>query len=116
MYNIVTNYWERGGQNEIDLIAVNDADRRLVFFLLPDMERCPDVEHSYIVELKYLKTDATPQEAESQWQEAVGQIRQYGEGERVRVLKRHTQLHLIVVQLRGYDIERMEEIGQLTEQ
>jgi len=95
---------------------VNDADRRLVFFLLPDMERCPDVDHSYIVELKYLKTDATPQEAESQWQEAVGQIRQYGEGERVRVLKRHTQLHLIVVQLRGYDIERMEEIGQLTEQ
>lgn len=30
MYNIVTNYWERGGQNEIDLIAVNDADHRLV--------------------------------------------------------------------------------------
>ena len=30
MYNLVTNYWERGGQNEIDLIAANDADRRLV--------------------------------------------------------------------------------------
>ena len=30
MYNIVTNYWERGGQNEIDLIAVDDADHRLV--------------------------------------------------------------------------------------
>lgn len=30
MYNIVTNYWERGGLNEIDIIAVNDADRKLV--------------------------------------------------------------------------------------
>ena len=82
------------------------------FFLLPDMERCPDVEHSYILELKYLKSDATPQEADAQWQEAVTQIRGYGQGERVRVLKHHTQMHLIVVQLRGYDIERMEEISQ----
>lgn len=30
MYNIVTNYWEKNGQNEIDLIAVNDADREIV--------------------------------------------------------------------------------------
>lgn len=30
LYNIVTNYWEKNGQNEIDLIAVNEADRRIV--------------------------------------------------------------------------------------
>ena len=30
LYNLVTNYWERDGGNEIDLIAVNDAERRLV--------------------------------------------------------------------------------------
>ena len=30
LYNIVTNYWERDGQNEIDLIAVNDAEHHLV--------------------------------------------------------------------------------------
>ena len=29
-YNLVTNYWERNGSNEIDLIAVNDAERHLV--------------------------------------------------------------------------------------
>ena len=29
-YNLVTNYWERDGRNEIDLIAVNDAERQLV--------------------------------------------------------------------------------------
>ncbi len=29
-YNIVTNYWEKKGQNEIDLIAVNEVDREIV--------------------------------------------------------------------------------------
>lgn len=30
LYNIVTNYWEKDGSNEIDLIAVNEADREIV--------------------------------------------------------------------------------------
>jgi hypothetical protein len=30
LYNIVTNYWERGGKNEIDLIAVDDINHNLV--------------------------------------------------------------------------------------
>lgn len=30
LYNQVTNYWEKNGRNEIDLIAVNDVDREIV--------------------------------------------------------------------------------------
>lgn len=30
LYNLMTNYWEKNGDNEIDLIAVNDADREIV--------------------------------------------------------------------------------------
>lgn len=30
LYNLVTNYWERDGSNEIDLVAVNEADREIV--------------------------------------------------------------------------------------
>lgn len=30
IYNIVTNYWEKGGMNEIDLVAVNEADKEIV--------------------------------------------------------------------------------------
>lgn len=30
LYNTVTNYWEKDGRNEIDLIAVNEADREMV--------------------------------------------------------------------------------------
>ncbi len=30
LYNLVTNYWERDGRNEIDLIAVNEADGEII--------------------------------------------------------------------------------------
>lgn len=30
LYNIVTNYWEKDGSNEIDLVAVNEADKLIV--------------------------------------------------------------------------------------
>ncbi len=30
LYNIVTNYWEKGNANEIDLIAVNEADHEVI--------------------------------------------------------------------------------------
>lgn len=30
-YNIVTNYWEKGGENEIDLVAVNEFEREICF-------------------------------------------------------------------------------------
>ena len=79
------------------------------FFLMPDFLRYPMVRHSYIIELKYLKTDATKAEAERQWQEAEEQIRRYAEGSRVRQLIGDTPLHLLILQFRGYDLERMGE-------
>lgn len=30
LYNIVTNYWERGNANEIDLIAVNEVEKEVI--------------------------------------------------------------------------------------
>lgn len=30
LYNIVTNYWEKDGSNEIDLVAVNESDHEIV--------------------------------------------------------------------------------------
>jgi hypothetical protein len=50
------------------------------------------------------------EKAATQWQEAVAQIRGYAQGERVKALSQGTQLHLIVVQMRGYEWSRMEEI------
>ncbi len=80
------------------------------FFLMPDFHRCETTAHAYIVELKYLKTDATEETARKQWDEAAEQIRGYGEGSKVKALCGNAALHLIVAQIKGYDLHRLEEI------
>ena len=67
--------------------------------------------HSYILELKYVKADATEADAASQWQEAVEQIRQYAQGSRVSYFVGNTHLHLLIMQVKGYETIRMEEIA-----
>ena len=81
------------------------------FFLLPNDTVYPMVAHSYILELKYLKTDATDAEAEKQWSEAVTQIKVYATDKKLQSMLHGTKLHLIVVQIKGYDTVRIEEIA-----
>ncbi len=80
------------------------------FFLLPNYTVYPMVAHSYILELKYLKTDATEAEATQQWTDAVAQIKTYATDRKLQSMLHGTQLHLIVVQIKGYDVVKMEEI------
>ena len=80
------------------------------FFLMPDFIHYPMVAHSYILELKYLKADATEAEAQKQWTEAVDQIRGYAEGPRVRQLIGSTQLHLLILQIQGHEPLRMDKV------
>lgn len=80
------------------------------FFFLPDHSRYPDVAHSYILELKYLKSDATDNEAARQWDEAVNQIKGYAQDKAVKQLLDGTKLHLLVVQIKGYEMTRAEEV------
>ena len=81
------------------------------FFLMPDLKRCPTMKHSYILELKYLSKSDTDEKAARQWSEAVEQIKGYGQGERVQAMVAGTELHLIVTQIRGCDLVRLEEVG-----
>lgn len=67
-------------------------------------------ESGHILELKYLKKEATEADAQKQWAEAVVQIRKYADGQKVRQQIQYTTLHTIVVQIRGYELNRMEEI------
>ena len=80
------------------------------FFMMPDFHRCEATAHAYIVELKYLKPDATEEAAAKQWDEAVEQIRDYGKGKAVSALAGKARLHLIVVQIKGYSLYRMDEV------
>lgn len=80
------------------------------FFFLPDHRRYPEVAHSYIIELKYLKKDATDADAVKQWDEAVEQIKGYAQGKIVQQLLDGTSLHLLVVQIKGYERIKAEEV------
>ena len=80
------------------------------FFLMPDYNRYFEVAHCYIIELKYLKQDATDAEADQQWQEATSQITRYAQDERLRLLCGPTRLHLVVAQFRGHSMLKSEEV------
>ena len=79
------------------------------FFLLPNYTAYPMVRHSYILELKYLKADATDAEAGRQWTEAVEQVRTYAADPKLQSMLHSTQLHAIVVQIKGYETIKIEE-------
>ena len=77
---------------------------------MPDLQRYPDIRHSYIIELKYLPMTATEAEAEKQWKEAESQIRSYAEGSVVHRMTQGTTLHLIIAQLKGYDLLKLDQV------
>lgn len=81
------------------------------FFLLPNYTIYPMVKHSFILELKYLKTDASEADAERQWAEAVEQIKGYAADRTLQAMLHNTTLHPVIIQIRGYDLVRYEEIN-----
>ena len=102
-YLTLTNYYQVAPEMEF-------SHGYCDFFLLPNYLTYPMVAHSYILELKYLKTDATEAEAAKQWDEAVEQIKGYAADKKLRSMLHGTQLHAIVIQIRGYDLVKYEEI------
>ncbi len=80
------------------------------FFLMPDLSRYPDIRHSYIIELKYLPMTTTEAEAEKQWNEAEEQIRGYAQGRVVQQMTQGTDLHLVIAQIKGYDLLRLDKV------
>jgi hypothetical protein len=83
------------------------------FFLMPEKVKIPSMMHSYIIELKYLPSSETDAKAEAQWQEAVEQIRRYMQAPKVHLLSKGTVLHGIVLQVKGTELYRTEEVEQL---
>lgn len=79
------------------------------FFLLPDKKRYPDIEHSYILELKYAPRAATDAELEVQAEEGRQQLQQYSHDKMVRNLATGTTLHCLLLQFRGWDMVKCEE-------
>lgn len=81
------------------------------FFLLPDKARYSDIEHSYILELKYAPRTATAEELETQAEEGRKQLLQYSKDKIVQKLATGTTLHLLLLQFQGWDMMKYEEIN-----
>ena len=80
------------------------------FLLLPDKSRYPEIAHSYIMELKYVKPTATDAEVEAKSQEADAQLEKYSQDKVVKRLCANTQLHLLKVIFRGASMEICKEL------
>ena len=79
-------------------------------YMQPMLEIYPDIEHSYVLELKYVPGTATDAEVEQAHATAREQLLRY---ERSVVIERtlgHTRLHRLVLVWRGIQLAVAEEI------
>ena len=79
------------------------------FLLLPDKQRFPEVAHSYILELKYVKPVAGDAELEAKSREADAQLERYSHDKVVERLCAGTRLHLLKVVFKGAEMAVCEE-------
>ena len=79
-------------------------------FLLPLLDIYKDMEHSYIIELKYAKSGDSAERVEALRQKGITQANRYADTEIVRRHIGHTQLHKIVVVFHGVDMAVCEEL------
>ncbi len=79
-------------------------------FLCPMLEIYSDMQHSYIVELKYAKYKDPESRVEELRREAIAQANRYADTETVKKGIGNTQLHKIVVVYKGMDMPVCEEI------
>ena len=79
-------------------------------FLLPMLGAYKDMEHSYIIELKYARSSDTMKRVEELRQKGIMQANRYAATEMVQRHIGHTQLHKLVVVFHGVDMAVCEEI------
>ena len=79
-------------------------------FLRPLHEIYTDMEHSYIIELKYLKSHATEAEVKAAVEQAKAQVSRYAETVNVHEHIAHTRLHKVYVVYRGVEMVVCEEL------
>ena len=82
------------------------------FCLFPERYRSADVPHSYLVELKFSKADASEADLAAKYQEGLDQLAKYRADKSVPTLARGTTLHQIVFQFKGSELVRIEQIAE----
>ena len=99
---------DAGVRTIIDGVAVGGyAD----IYLQPLLGIYPDIEHSYVLELKYLPSKATDAELAQARQTATEQLLRYAESVAVERTAGHTQVHRLILVWRGMDLAVAEELS-----
>ena len=83
-------------------------------FLLPLCDIFKDMTDSYIVELKYCKSNTTDTQVKQLFEEASAQISRYADSDIVRESVKTTTLHKLVVIYRGTEMVACEEVQDET--
>ncbi|MBO7597324.1 MAG: PD-(D/E)XK nuclease domain-containing protein, partial [Bacteroidales bacterium] len=78
-------------------------------FLMPD-RRFDDIQHSYIVEFKYVPANSTDKEISNKLAEATSQLTTYASDAKVQNMTDGTTLHKIVMIFKGLDVAKCEEV------
>ena len=79
-------------------------------FLRPLHEIFTDMGHAYIVELKYLKSQASDADVQAAVEKAKAQVCRYADTVNVNAHIAHTQLHKVYVVYRGVEMVACEEV------
>lgn len=78
-------------------------------YLMPNLANYPDMQYSYLVELKFLKRDDTTTDVEALLQEAEKQLHRYATDEKILSSTGNTRLRLLAAVYRGWQPEAMRE-------
>ena len=79
-------------------------------YLQPLLGIYPDIEHSYVLELKYLPSKATDAEVSAARETAIEQLTRYARSIAVERTIGHTRLHRLILVWRGMDLAVSEEL------
>lgn len=92
---------------------ISEADTQAGYadiFLCPLLDIYPDMQHSYIIELKYAKYKDPEDRVKELRKEGIAQANRYADTDTVQNAVGSTQLHKIVVVYKGMEMRVCEEI------
>ena len=79
-------------------------------YLQPMLAIYPDIEHSYVLELKYLPSSASDTEVTKARETAISQITRYAESVNVERTAGNTKVHRLILLWRGIELAVAEEL------
>ena len=82
------------------------------YALFPDLNAGPATpRHSYVIELKHSKADASDAEIAKKHEEALEQLKKYSEDPNLAALAAGTPVHFLCYEFKGRELVRLEEVG-----